>query len=164
MATLISIRPRGERGQAIVELALTLPLLLLIVMGVFDFGLLFQRYEVVTNAAREGARLAVLPDYTPGEARLRVIDYLNAGGVPTGPSNLRAGPCTAGSEVPGGVCITVTPQTTTISGTSPAKAVTEMVVTVEFDHQHFIGPIMQLFGGAGLVTTPLRSTSRMRVE
>jgi Flp pilus assembly protein TadG len=163
MATLTSIRPRGERGQAIVELALTLPLLLLIVMGVFDFGLLFQRYEVVTNAAREGARLAVLPDYTTAQARQRVIDYLNAGGVPTSASNLRAGPCTPGSEVPGGVCISVTPQTTTIP-TTPATTVDEMVVTVEFDHQHFIGPIMRLFGGAGLVTTPLRSTSRMRVE
>lgn len=161
MATLISIRCKRERGQAIVELALTLPLLLLIVMGVFDFGLLFQRFEVVTNAAREGARLAVLSDYSTGEARLRAIDYLNAGGVPT--NNVRAAPCT-GAPVAGSVCVSVTSQTTTITGTSPAKTVSEMVVTVEFDHQHFIGPIMQLFGGAGLVTTPLRSTSRMRVE
>jgi len=162
MATLISIRPNEERGQAIVELALTLPLLLLIVMGVFDFGLLFQRFEVVTNAAREGARLAVLTtEYSTTEARARAIDYLNAGGVPT--TNIRSAPCT-GSPVAGSVCVSVTSQTTTITGTSPAKTVDEMVVTVEFDHQHFIGPIMQLFGGAGLVTTPLRSTSRMRVE
>jgi hypothetical protein len=51
-----------------------------------------------------------------------------------------------------------------ITGTSPAKNVDEMVVVVQYDHQHFIGPIMRLFGGAGLVTTPLRSISRMRVE
>jgi hypothetical protein len=39
-----------------------------------------------------------------------------------------------------------------------------MVVTVEYDHRHvFVGPIMQLFGGS-LGTTPVRSTSRMRVE
>ena len=64
MATMTMARRRGERGQAIVELALTLPLLLLVVLGIFDFGLMFQRFEVVTNAAREGARVAVLPDYT----------------------------------------------------------------------------------------------------
>lgn len=161
MATLTRVTRRSERGQAIVELALTLPLLLLILLGVFDFGLLFQQYEVVTNAAREGARLAVLPDYSTAEARQRAIDYLQVGGVDT--TNVRSAPCT-GSPVAGTVCVSVTPQTTTITGTSPAVTVDEMVVTVEYDHQHFIGPIMRLFGGTGLVTTPLRSTSRMRVE
>ena len=37
---------------------------LFVVLGIIDFGFLFQRYETVTNAAREGARMAVLPDYT----------------------------------------------------------------------------------------------------
>ena len=162
MATLNSRSQRGERGQAIVELALTLPLLMLILLGVFDFGLLFQQYEVVTNAAREGARLAVLTsEYSTDEARQRAIDYLRAGGVNT--TNVRSAPCT-GSAVADTICVSVTEQTTTITGTSPAVNVDEMVVTVEYGHQHFIGPIMQLFGGAGLVTTPLRSTSRMRVE
>src|SRR5438105_3533494 len=59
MAALKTSR-HGEQGQAIIEMALTLPLLLLVVLGMFDFGLLFQRFEVVTNAAREGARLGVL--------------------------------------------------------------------------------------------------------
>jgi Flp pilus assembly protein TadG len=162
MATLTRIRRRTERGQAIVELALTLPLLLLIVLGVFDFGLLFQQYEVVTNAAREGARLAVLTSqYSTADASARVLDYLSAGGINT--TNQRAAPCT-GAPVAGSVCISVTPATTPITGVTPVKTVNEMVVTVEYDHQHFIGPIMRLFGGAGLVTTPLRSTSRMRVE
>ncbi len=52
---------RSESGAELVELALALPLLLLVVMGIIDFGFLFQRYEVVTNAAREGARIATLP-------------------------------------------------------------------------------------------------------
>jgi len=162
MATLIPGHPRGERGQAIVELALTLPLLMLILLGVFDFGLMFQQYEVVTNAAREGARLAVLTSqYSTGEAAQRALDYLKAGGVNT--TTVRAAPCT-GSPVADTVCVSVTPNTTTITGTSPAVSVDEMIVTVEYDHQHFIGPVMRLFGGSGLVTTPLRSTSRMRVE
>ena len=55
--------PRGEGGNALVEFALVLPLLMLVFAGIVDFGFLFQRYEVITNAAREGARLAVLPGY-----------------------------------------------------------------------------------------------------
>ena len=39
------------------------PTLLLVMLGIIDFGFLFQRYEVVTNAAREGARVAILPGY-----------------------------------------------------------------------------------------------------
>jgi len=147
---------RGEEGQAIIEMALTLPLLLMIVLGVFDFGLMFQRFEVVTNAAREGARLAVLTSqYSTSDARQRALDYLASGGI-TG------GTCSPGTA--GSLCVTVTPGTTTIAGTSPAITVNEMVVSVEYDHQHvFVGPIMGLFGGT-LGVTPLKAVSRMRVE
>jgi Flp pilus assembly protein TadG len=146
----------GEDGQAIIEMALTLPLLLMIVLGVFDFGLMFQRFEVVTNAAREGARLAVLTSqYSTSDARQRALDYLASGGI-TGST------CSAGTA--GSLCVTVTPGTTTIAGTTPPITVNEMVVAVEYDHQHvFVGPIMGLFGGT-LGVTPLKAVSRMRVE
>ena len=82
MATMMNRRATDESGQAIIELALTLPLLLLVVLGVFDFGLMFQRFEVVTNAAREGARVAVLPDYTdPHQAEVHAVNYLAASGI-----------------------------------------------------------------------------------
>lgn len=54
-------RVRSERGAELIEFALVFPVLLLVVLGIVDFGFLFQRMEVVTNAAREGARIAVLP-------------------------------------------------------------------------------------------------------
>jgi Flp pilus assembly protein TadG len=47
---------RGSRGQSLVEMALTLPLLLLLVFGIIEFGRILNAYIVVTNAAREGAR------------------------------------------------------------------------------------------------------------
>lgn len=154
MATLKPFRT-GEQGQAIVEMALTLPLLLLIVFGMFDFGLLFQKYEVVTNAAREGARLAVLTtEYTTADAQSRALQYLASGGI--------TGTCSAGTA--GSLCVTVTPGTTTITGTTPPVTVSEMVVTVEYDYQfNFVGPILTLFGGS-LGVTPLTAVSRMRVE
>jgi Flp pilus assembly protein TadG len=52
--------PRGERGQDLIELALVLPVLLIILVGVVDLGRAFQTYLVLTNAAREGARQGTL--------------------------------------------------------------------------------------------------------
>lgn len=49
-----------KRGQAMVEFALVLPILLIILLGIMEFGLVFHEYLVVTHAAREGARVAVL--------------------------------------------------------------------------------------------------------
>jgi Flp pilus assembly protein TadG len=43
------------RGQALVEVALTLPLLLLLILGAMDFGRMFYTKIILTNAAREGA-------------------------------------------------------------------------------------------------------------
>ena len=65
MAPLTNPRRRfgSERGAQMVEFALIAPLLLLIIGGIADFGFLFQSFEVTTNAAREGARLAILPGY-----------------------------------------------------------------------------------------------------
>jgi hypothetical protein len=61
------------------EIALTLPILLLVCVGVFEFGRAFQTWQVLTNAAREGARVSVLPSSTNDEVTDRVKDYLQAG-------------------------------------------------------------------------------------
>src|SRR5687768_1788226 len=85
MVQMSSRRSRlvSERGQALIEFALIFPLLLLVMLGIVDFGFLFQRYEVLTNATREGARIAVLPGYDAADVRLRVCSYMQTGGVPT---------------------------------------------------------------------------------
>jgi Flp pilus assembly protein TadG len=69
----------SERGAALLEAAVTIPLLLLIAVGIFEFGRAYQTWQVLTNAAREGARIAVLPDPTPGVVEQRVKDYMQAG-------------------------------------------------------------------------------------
>jgi Flp pilus assembly protein TadG len=96
-----------ERGQSLVELALALPILLMITMGVLDLGRAYFAYTTIANAAREGAMCASL-----------------------------SGICTAGpaatvtaevsGTLPGGVTTTVT------GGASPGSSVT---VTVRHDFQ-----------------------------
>ena len=49
------------RGQALVELALILPLMLLLLLGAIDVGRLFYTYVGMQNAAREGATFAMTP-------------------------------------------------------------------------------------------------------
>jgi Flp pilus assembly protein TadG len=51
---------KDESGAAAVEFAIVLPVLLLLVFGIIEFGLLFNRYITVTHAAREGVRVAAL--------------------------------------------------------------------------------------------------------
>ncbi|MET7276857.1 TadE/TadG family type IV pilus assembly protein [Kribbella sp. NPDC005582] len=53
-------RVREDRGATAVEFALLLPMLLLIVMGIVDFGRMLNAQQTLTQAAREGARLVAL--------------------------------------------------------------------------------------------------------
>ncbi len=50
----------GQKGQSIVETALILPIIILILTGIIDFGLMFNNYLVITNASREAARNAAV--------------------------------------------------------------------------------------------------------
>ena len=75
-------RVRREEGAALIETAFVLPIMLLVSVGIFEFGRAYQTWQVVTNAAREGARVAVLPAYTDPSVDARVRTYLKNGGLP----------------------------------------------------------------------------------
>ena len=51
---------KNQHGQAMVELALVLPILLILLMSIIEFGRVYHSYLIITNASREGARVAVL--------------------------------------------------------------------------------------------------------
>ncbi|MBS1253228.1 MAG: hypothetical protein MAG451_02277 [Anaerolineales bacterium] len=54
------LHPHGSAGQSLVEFALTLPVLLLILMAVFDMGRAVYAQNVLTHAVREGARYGAI--------------------------------------------------------------------------------------------------------
>ena len=67
---------RDQEGQALVEFALVLPFLLMIVIGIIQFGILFNNYLTLTDAVRAGARQAAVLRTDPApeakaEARVR---------------------------------------------------------------------------------------------
>jgi Flp pilus assembly protein TadG len=53
-------KARGEDGAALVEMALITPLLLILLLGIIEFGYVFAQYNEVRHAAREGARYAAV--------------------------------------------------------------------------------------------------------
>jgi Flp pilus assembly protein TadG len=56
---------RLGRGQALVEFALVIPIFLLLLVALFDLGRAVFAYNTLTNAAREGARIAIVNQYQP---------------------------------------------------------------------------------------------------
>ena len=75
-------RARREEGTALIETAFVLPIMLLVCVGILEFGRAYQTWQVVTNAAREGARVAILPEYADASVVNRVKTYLKNGGLP----------------------------------------------------------------------------------
>jgi Flp pilus assembly protein TadG len=72
-------RIKSERGAALLEAAVTLPMLLLVSVGIFEFGRAYQTWQILTNAAREGARMAVLQDSSNTDIAARVTQYMTDG-------------------------------------------------------------------------------------
>lgn len=68
-------RFRREDGQAMVEFALILPILLLILCGIIDFGWLFYNQLSLNNACREGARYAVVNTAEDGSTQA-IINHI----------------------------------------------------------------------------------------
>jgi Flp pilus assembly protein TadG len=88
-------RRRRDRGAAAVEFALVMPLLLILVLGIAEFGRAYNIQTTLSAAAREGARVMAL-ESSPSEARSAAIAAaapavtLNAGQISVSPSTCTA--------------------------------------------------------------------------
>ena len=133
-------RLRGERGTAILETALTLPLLLFLGVGIVEFGRAYETSQVITNAAREGARVAVLPNQAADAVDTRVRQYLNVGGL------------LSDSSV--GVAVTPVTVATGAASTAPASQVT---ITYPFTFI-VMQPVAQLLVSGSMVGEPITVT------
>jgi Flp pilus assembly protein TadG len=138
-------RLKGEAGAELVELAVVLPLLLILIAGIVDFGFLLQSFQVVTNAAREGARIGVLPGYSTPDIQGRVASYITAAGLSGTPTT------------------TVNPVTITPGG--GGASFPGVQVNVWYSHRYlFIGPMVTLINGTFVASKSFRATAVMRTE
>jgi len=141
MAKMRFARTTSERGQALLEVALTLPLLLLVAVGIFEFGRAYQTWQILTNAAREGARIAVLPGTDDDAVEERVHDYLEAGLIPD----------------PDDADVTIDRDTTVAIGAGTASA---SRVDVAYPFTFIVlQPVAQLVVGGSTVGVPLTMTT-----
>ena len=138
----LSRRFGGEKGVNLIEFALVSPLLLMVVLGIVDFAIVLHHSEVLTNAAREGARVATLPGYGPADVQTRVDEFTQVGGIAAAPT------------------VTVT-ATTIPTNSGPWPATT---VDVDYTHDYvFIGGIASWFGGS-FTDIDLSAAATMRHE
>jgi Flp pilus assembly protein TadG len=72
----VTLRSLNRRGAAVVEMALVLPIFLMVVLGIIEFGRAMWVSNMVTNSAREGARMAILDGSSNTEVRTAVQDFL----------------------------------------------------------------------------------------
>lgn len=79
---MASGRRRHEQGQSLVETALIVPLVLLIFMGLFDFGRAIFAYNSVSEAARNGSRVAIV-NQTPADICRVAAERATGLGLPT---------------------------------------------------------------------------------
>jgi Flp pilus assembly protein TadG len=142
-------RVRTERGAELIELAIVLPILLLVFVGIIDFALVMQRFLTISNAAREGARIAVLPGYSQTDVQNRVTQYVREG---TGDNTVS--PTTV-----------LTPVTIDPDGAGGKPGFAAAQVTVTMTHSYlFLGPVSGLFGGGSFSSITLTARSTMRIE
>jgi Flp pilus assembly protein TadG len=141
-------RAASERGSALLEMAMTLPLLLLVSVAIFELGRAYQTQQILTNAAREGARMAVLPDSSTTNIETRVHEYLQMGQLPN----------------PQSATVNVTTTATIPMG---AATVSASVVTVSYPFQFTVlGPVARLVVPNTALGAPitLSAASEMRNE
>jgi Flp pilus assembly protein TadG len=139
---------KRERGSAMVETAITLPLLLMMMVGIFEVGRAYETWQVLTNAAREGARMAVTPSSTEEVTTALIRQYMADGQL-----------------VNSGTATVVVDKTSTINaGGTPVSA---SLVTVDYPFEFImLQPVVRLVAPGATVGGPLtmRATSIMRNE
>ncbi len=129
---------KRDAGQSLAEFAILLPVLMGVVIGIFEFGRAWNIDQVLTNAAREGARLAVIETSSEG-------DVIEA--VETALTNAALDPSLA---------------TISVDGVEDAYG---SPATVQIDYPYeftFLGPIMAFLGdGEGDTPGAITLTSQI---
>jgi Flp pilus assembly protein TadG len=103
------MRRLNERGAVAAEFALLLPVILLILFGTIEFGMIMYSRELITNASREGARAGIVqvsPKPTAGAITTIATTYLTGTGI--NPANVTITVTGAGGANPATLTVAAT--------------------------------------------------------
>ena len=103
---------KSERGQSLVEFALILPLFIIVLFGIMEFGRLWEMTNLITSASREGARVAAISGSSQSQAINAAQHVLSAANIDDATVSV-AGP-NSESEVSVTVTVHYTPLTGSI--------------------------------------------------
>ena len=139
-------RLKNQRGAALLETAITIPLILLVSVSIFEFGRAYQTWQVLTNAAREGARVAVISGTTDADVTTAVRNYMTSGALP----NAATASVSVNRNVP-------------FTGTNTASS-----ITISYPFQFMVlNPVVRLVQAGsttGQGTTNMTAVATMRNE
>ena len=138
----------NQRGTSAIEFAIVLPLLVVFVFGIIEFGLIFYDKAMVTNASREAARAGIVyrDPYVTGPEIISVVDsYCGAMLVSFG------GGSSPTTTVPGGECV---------------NHGDELVVNVAYQYNFLLIPdfLTAFFTGGMPGSIDVSAVTRMRCE
>lgn len=150
-------RSRRESGAALVELALALPLLVVMVVGTLDFGRAFRTAMVLTNAARAGAQYGALNlgksgDFTGMQSAATTVLTANGLGSTPTPTTTRTCYCVPAAGTFGAA----------VACTSTCGAGEQLVTTVNVSVQRTFSMISPYPGLPGSVTMTRMHTMRVQ--
>jgi Flp pilus assembly protein TadG len=138
----------NQRGTAAIEFAIVLPLLMVFIFGIIEFGLVFYDKAMVTNASREAARAGIVyrdPPLTVAEMQSVVDSYcggrlISFGGGPSPTTTVPSGECTNHGD--------------------------ELVVNVAYQYEFLLLPdfLTAFFKGSMQGSIDISAVTRMRCE
>lgn len=91
-------RLRREEGAATIEFALIVPLFLMLMVALVEFGQMYNTYNGLQAAAREGARLGSIAGQTTADVQTRVLDALDGVYLEDGAATVTPAVCSSGSD------------------------------------------------------------------
>lgn len=123
----------GNRGTALIEFAIVLPVLLLIIFGMIELGVAFYNKAMITNASREGARYGVVRCYCDPSRSTNGNDWAPDTGITTRVLNYCGDYLiTFDDEITGDVATTITRDITC----DPNDPNDPCTLTVQVDYQY----------------------------
>ena len=155
---------RRSRGAELVEFALVLPILLVILIAVFDFGFMVYDKAVITHASREAARAGIVlrdPRLTKAQVEAVATSYCQNTLISLVGNNV----CIVTADVPGEI-----KSQAVVPLTAPSSELNKTLLSVSVEYTYH-GPLESVIGVLGALGVPaalefgtMRSTAVMKYE